>query len=48
LERFLQEPNASPLLIPLFERFVADWEKQMDPLKLVAIAVVVADQYQSK
>ncbi|RKP25645.1 hypothetical protein SYNPS1DRAFT_22434 [Syncephalis pseudoplumigaleata] len=48
LERFLQEPNASPLLIPLFERFVADWEKQMDPLKLVAVAVVVADQYQNR
>ncbi|KAI9598562.1 hypothetical protein BDF19DRAFT_430726 [Syncephalis fuscata] len=48
LERFLHEPHAGPLLIPLFERFVADWEKQMDPLKLVAVAVVVADQYQNR
>ncbi|RKP09871.1 hypothetical protein THASP1DRAFT_13660 [Thamnocephalis sphaerospora] len=45
LERFVGEANAGPLLIPLFERFVMDWEKQMDPLKLVQVAVAVAQRY---
>ncbi|KAJ1655783.1 26S proteasome regulatory subunit [Dispira simplex] len=46
VERFTQQPDARPYLVALYQHFVVDWEKKMNPVKLVIIALAVARQYQ--
>ncbi|KAJ3035338.1 26S proteasome regulatory subunit [Rhizophlyctis rosea] len=35
VEDFVNQPNAGPRLIPLYENFIVDWEKKMNQLSLV-------------
>ncbi|KAJ1970461.1 26S proteasome regulatory subunit [Dimargaris xerosporica] len=44
-EEFARQAEAGPFLIPLYEHFVVDWEKKMNQVKLVLIAVATARQY---
>ncbi|KAJ1979980.1 26S proteasome regulatory subunit [Dimargaris verticillata] len=45
VEEFARQTEAAPFLIPLYEHFVVDWEKKMNQIKLVLIAVATARQY---
>ncbi|KAJ1925086.1 26S proteasome regulatory subunit [Tieghemiomyces parasiticus] len=45
VEDFTRQPEAEGLVVPLYEHFILDWEKKMNPVKSVLIALTVARQY---
>jgi 26S proteasome regulatory subunit N9 len=42
---FLKEPESGPLQIPLFQKFVVDWENKINKLSLVYIGLTTAQKF---
>lgn len=48
LENFVEIPAASPYLIPVYERFIVDFEKKLNQLSLVQYMVRAAREFTGK
>jgi hypothetical protein len=42
---FLKEPESGPHQIPLFQKFVVDWENKINKLSLVYIGLTTAQKF---